>query len=162
MGFAYEELLSLLREQKNIYHELVELSHRKQRLLIEGELTSLELITKQEEMLIYQAGKLEEKREKCVVQLAEEGGFDTNITLKELLPHVPENTRVDLIEVYDDFFVLFKDLEKYNRENTDLIQQSLRFVNFSVDTLSGQTKPIYNPDKEVNVERLTNLVDKKV
>lgn len=162
MESAYEELLSLLQEQKMIYHELVDLSHQKQKLLIEGDLTSLELITRQEEVLIYQAGKLEEKREKCVVQLAENCQFDTNVTLKELLPKVPEKIRFELEKIYDDFSILLSELDKYNRENTNLIQQSLRFVNFSVDIISQQTKPIYNLDKEVNVERLTNLVDKKV
>lgn len=162
MKSAYEELLTLLQNQKNVYSELVDLSRKKQKPLIEGELTSLEVITRQEQVLIYQIGKLEEKREKCVVYLAEQGGFDTSATLKELLPQVPEKLRPALKKTYEDLAVLLSELEKFNRENTDLIQQSLRFINFSVDIISGQTKPLYNPDKEVNVERLANLIDKKV
>ncbi len=162
MESAYEELLTLLQNQKNIYSELVDLSRKKQKPLIEGELTSLEVITRQEQVLIYQIGKLEEKREKCVVYLAEQCGFDRSATLKELLPQVPEKIRSTLKKIYEDLAVLLSELEKFNRENTDLIQQSLRFINFSVDIISGQTKPLYNPDKEVNVERLANLIDKKV
>ncbi len=162
MKLTFEELMSILQEQKKIYSELLELSRQKQENLIKGDIAALEAITGQEEGLVFQVGKLEEKRKDCFNCLAEQYGLERELTLQELLSQVPEQYRSELEKIHEDFAVLLTALEKFNQENTNLIEQSLRFVNFSVDVIGQQSKPLYNADQEVKVERLTNLVDKKV
>lgn len=157
-----QELIKILEEQKRIYSCLMDLSGQKQQHLIKGNLDALNEVTKQEEMLIFQLGKLEEKRESCFGRLAEVGRFDRNCTLKEILPQLSQNSREKLEQIQEDFSALIHELGQLNQENTDLIQQSLRFVNFTVETLNQQSKPLYNAEKEVKVEQLNNLLDKKV
>ncbi|MFA6691582.1 MAG: hypothetical protein WCR98_06345, partial [Saccharofermentanales bacterium] len=60
------------------------------------------------------------------------------------------------------FFALIRELTQLNQENTSLLQQSLRFVNFTVEAINQQSKPLYNAEQEVKVEQLNNLLDKKV
>lgn len=159
---TFAELISILQEQKKIYGELLELSRQKQENLIKGDIAALEAITGQEEGMVFQVGKLEEKRENCFNSLVEQYGLEKELTLQELLPQVPEQYRSALGKIHEDFAALLTALKKFNQENTNLIEQSLRFVNFSVDVISQQSKPLYNADQEVKVERLTNLVDKKI
>lgn len=157
-----QELLNILQKQMQIYRQLKELGTQKREYLIKGSLEGLNEVTKQEEVCIFQLGKLEEEREDCFAHLAELGGFEQNWTLREIIPHLPEEEQKELRKVQEDFSVLIRDLEQLNHENTSLLQQSLRFVNFTVDVLSQQSKPVYDEEKEVKVKQLTNLLDKKI
>jgi flagellar biosynthesis/type III secretory pathway chaperone len=157
-----QELIKILEEQREIYHQLMNLSVQKHQYLINGDLDELNETTKQEEALIFQLGKLEGKREKCFSLLAKLGGFDENCTLQEVLPQLPQNSREQLKQTQENFFVLINDLARLNEENMSLLEQSLRFVNFTVESISQQSKPLYNAEKEVKVEQLNNILDKKV
>lgn len=159
---ALGELIRILQEQQKIYQELLELSGQKQKILIKGDIAALAEITGQEEGLVFQAGKLEEKREQCFAALAEEFDVGPESTLAEFLPRVDEQSRSMLERVHADFSACLNDLRRFNQENTQLLEQSIQFVNFTVDVLSQQSKPLYNSDKEVKVENLTNFLDKKV
>lgn len=156
------ELVSILQEQKKIYDDLLELSRQKQKILIKGDITALETITVQEEGLVLQAGKLEEKREQCLGTLAEAYGWAREMTLADFLPLVSTEERIELEKIHEDFSMCLNDLRRLNHENTELLEQSLQFVNFTVDVLSQQSKPVYNADQEVKVENLKNFLDKKV
>ena len=159
---AVETLISILEEQEKIYEELLELARQKQKILIKGDIAALAEITVQEEGLVLQAGKLEEKREHCFTALAQDYGVGPESTLADFLPCVDEPSRSLLERVHGNLSACLKDLQKFNQENTQLLEQSIQFVNFTVDVLSQQSKPLYNADKEVKVESLTNFLDKKV
>ncbi len=156
------ELISILQEQKKIYEDLLDLSRQKQKILIKGDISALEGITAQEEVLVFQTGKLEEKREQCLSSLAEAYGWVQEKTLADFLPLVSTEKRVELEKIHEDFSMCLNDLRRLNHENTELLEQSLQFVNFTVDVLSRQSKPVYNAAQEVKVENLKNFLDKKV
>ncbi|MGI6587819.1 MAG: flagellar protein FlgN [Peptococcia bacterium] len=157
-----QELIKILEEQRENYRQLMDLSVQKHQYLINGDLDELNELTMQEETLIFQLGKLEGKREKCFSLLAELGGFDENFTLQEVLPQLPQNSQEQLRQIQKDFSVLIQDLAKLNEENMLLLEQSLRFVNFTVESISQQSKPLYNAENKVKVEQLNNILDKKV
>lgn len=157
-----QELIAILQTQLKIYSQLMELGSQKREHLIKGSLEELNDVSKQEEYFIFQLGKLEEKREKCFSNLAKLGGFDQNSSLREIVAQLPQEEQGQLEQIQEDFSALIEDLGQLNQENTSLIQQSLRFVNFSVDVLSQQSKPVYNEENEVNIKQISNLLDKKV
>ncbi|MDD2432480.1 MAG: flagellar protein FlgN [Clostridia bacterium] len=157
-----QELIKILEEQKETYRQLMDLSVQKNQYLINGDLDELNETTKQEEALIFQLGKLEGKREKCFAQLAELGGFDHNCTLQEVLSQLTSNSQVQLRQIQEEFSAFIHDLTRLNEENMLLLEQSLRFVNFTVESISQHSKPLYNEGKEVKVEQLNNILDKKV
>jgi flagellar biosynthesis/type III secretory pathway chaperone len=162
MESTCQEAIKILEEQKKLYSQLTDLSMHKQQHLIKGNLEALNEVTRQEESLIFQLGKLEEKREACFTLLAELFGFDGNSTLQEILPQLPLGSQGQLKQIQEDFFVLIRELTQLNQENTSLLQQSLRFVNFTVEAINQQSKPLYNAEQEVKAEQLNNLLDKKV
>ena len=75
---------------------------------------------------------------------------------------MPEEEQNKLGQIQESFAGIIKKLADLNQENTSLIQQSLRFINFTVDVLNQQSKPLYNAEKEVKIKQLNNLLDKKV
>lgn len=162
MKATCEELSEILTTQMEIYHLLLEIAAQKREHLVKGSLDELNELIKQEELYIFQLGKLEEKRENCFAQLADLGGFSCSCSLQEVIPQLPEEEQNKLVQAQERFAGIIKKLANLNQENTSLIEQSLRFINFTADVLNEQSKPLYNAEKEVKVKQLNNLLDKKV
>jgi flagellar biosynthesis/type III secretory pathway chaperone len=162
MKSTCQELSEILTAQMEIYNLLLEIAAQKRGHLIKGSLEELNEVTKQEELYILQLGKLEEKRENCFSQLADQGGWDRNCSLQEVIPQLPEEEQNKLVQIQEGFAAIIEKLADLNQENTSLIQQSLRFINFTVDVLNEQSKPLYNAEREVKIKQLNNLLDKKV
>jgi len=156
-----QELSKILTAQMEIYNQLKELAAQKRQYLIKGNIDELNEVTNQEELHIFQLGKLEEQRENCFSQLIDLGGFDQSCSFKELIPQLPEEEQSKLGQVLEEFTAVIQKLVDINQENTSLIQQSLRFINFTADVLNEQSKPLYNAEKEVKIKQLNNLLDKK-
>ncbi|MDD4049157.1 MAG: flagellar protein FlgN [Clostridia bacterium] len=158
----FKDLISILDEQKTVYSQLLDLSQQKQKHLIKGDINSLNVVTKQEEVIIFKAGKLEEKRIACFKLLAEKYGFDEGTNLQDVISKVPDDVGSVLKEICKEFPQILDKLRELNKENTRLIQQSLQFVNVTVDVINHQAKPTYNADKEVEIEKISKLFDRKV
>jgi flagellar biosynthesis/type III secretory pathway chaperone len=162
MSTVLAELTRLLNQQKVLYEELLELAKEKQKILVKGSLEALDSLTKKEEALIFQAGKLEEQRYQCGRQVISLLGLKEDVPLSEIKEKAPLEYKKPLETVLQELTGLFQDLTRLNEENTNLIQQSLRFVNFTMEVISQQSKPTYTPDKDVKMEQISRLLDKKV
>lgn len=156
------ELITVLTEQKDKYHQLMALAAQKRRYLISGDLANLNETIKEEEGLIFSLGKLEGEREKCFTRLSTQAELEPEQTLGEILPQLPPPCQEELAQIQAEFGKLVEDLTRLNQENTSLCEQALQFVNFTVEAISQQTKPLYNADQEVKVAQISNIVDKKV
>jgi flagellar biosynthesis/type III secretory pathway chaperone len=147
MERVFDNLVELLEDQKKIYEELLGLGKLKQTELVKGSIEVLESLNKQEEMLIFQIGRLEEDRFQCTNEIIKMYGLEENTSLRELVKAMTE---------------LLIQMEKINSENIELIKQSLRFIQFSLDTITQETQTTYTADRAMKVENLTRLLDKKV
>lgn len=157
-----QELLEVLQKQKEKYQQLMDLSQQKRQSLIKGDLAELNEITQGEESLIFALGKLENEREQCFQQLALVANLAENASLKEVLTVLPLEHQRDLAQVQEEFARLIAQLTHLNQENMGLLEQSLQFVNFTVEAISEQSQPLYNEEREVKVAQLRNILDKKV
>lgn len=159
---VFEKLSCLLEEQAALYREITGLAERKQQYLVKGMIPELDEVTRKEEALIYQIGRREEERLPLMQKLASLYQLDENATLRDVLALAPEAEKAGLGEVAHELMEIMAQLDQLNQQNTGLIQQSLNFISFAMDAISPQSKPTYNASKEVKVERLTQLLDKKV
>ena len=69
----YEKLNALfdvLGEETRVYEKILQLSKEKKDIVIEGKVSELEEITKNEQTLVVKLGKLEILRESCVEEIA--------------------------------------------------------------------------------------------
>lgn len=162
MEKVFNSLAVLLEGQKEIYKELLNLARLKQTELVKGSIETLDNLNKQEEMLVFQVGRIEEERFKCTNDLIDTYGLDKDAVLRDLIDKAPAEVKEILEALQKSMTDLLKQLEKINNENMDLIKQSLRFIHFSLETMTQETQTTYTADRAIKVENLTKLLDKKV
>lgn len=162
MEKVFNSLAVLLEGQKEIYKELLNLARLKQTELVKGSIETLDNLNKQEEMLVFQVGRIEEERFKCTNDLIDTYGLDKDAVLRDLIDTAPAEVKEILEDLQKSMTDLLKQLEKINNENMDLIKQSLRFIHFSLETMTQETQTTYTADRAIKVENLTKLLDKKV
>jgi len=141
----WDKLITLLSELLELCQALLELSKQKREFLIAGKAQNLEAVTRQEEMLILQIGKLEGKREKILHDIASAYNLNTQgLTLSQIRQLATDEVADKLNEIEQLFSQITNELVPLNQLNTQLIQQSLNFVNYNINLLAQtQTGPTY-------------------
>jgi len=162
---AFQELIDHLEGIEELYKQMLELSGRKQKELVKGNLEQIEVFTKEEENLIYKAGRLEEQRYEHTGRLISHFQLKEDATLKELIEIAPKEAKDKLQTLLESMGQLIFEIDKLNQENISLIQQFLRFINITVDMLSKPNDPAtYGMGKEKNQKQdtISRLLDKKI
>jgi len=141
------------------------LAREKQEALVRGDLPVVDEVVAQEEKLVVQVGKLEERRNQLVESLARELGLDhQQLTITKLAESGAGDT-AGLQGIAAELTRVLAELTKVNEQNRQLLQQSLKYLEFTVNLLAGQEElPVYQ-GKEGNqpAERTpARLFDKKV
>ncbi|MGI6668045.1 MAG: flagellar protein FlgN [Acetivibrionales bacterium] len=133
-----EKLLEVLKKESAIYEGILNLSKEKTDAIVAGEISELERITKLEQSIILKLAKLEREREGIVENLA--AGLDmeaADITLTDIINAMPEAEAKKLKDYQDLFARLLEDLREANMLNSKLIQNSLDYIDFSINILAG-------------------------
>ncbi len=133
----WDKLVILLDEMVSLYEAILELSRQKRDTLIAVKPPDLEAITKKEELLILQAGKLETARGKLVEQLAAAGGFAAqDLTLAKMKELAGPETAARLDKIAAEFERIMAELAPVNKLNAELIQRALGFINYNINLLT--------------------------
>ncbi|MBP2628683.1 MAG: FlgN protein [Firmicutes bacterium] len=137
MKDRWEELLAVLSKMLSIYQAILTLSKKKHDILVAAKPHELEIVTKQEELLIVQIGKLEDLRGKIMDEMmAAHGMKDGEVSLAELKKIAPPAV-VEQIEYYGkEFGSIMTEMVPINKLNTELIKQALGFINYNINLLS--------------------------
>jgi len=137
MKDRWEELLTVLSNMLSTYQAILALSQQKHEILVAAKSQELETVTKQEELLIVQVGKLEVLREKLVGEMMADYGIqDGEVSLTEL----KKIAKPEIVEKLEKFGKEFSDvmtaIMPINKLNTELIKQALGFINYNINLLS--------------------------
>lgn len=160
---TFNHLSDIMLKQKEIYETLYALSKQKQKELISGSIDSLAGITKQEEVLIHRVGLLESNRYACACQLNAKYGLDEDTSLSEALNVIPQEERSRFDKIMSEMSELLNKMDIINKENQALIEHSLQYVNFTIDTVSRvNDHTTYGNTNEIKQESLRNILDEKV
>ncbi|MDX9870880.1 MAG: flagellar protein FlgN [Clostridia bacterium] len=162
MELTFNALASVLKKQEEIYRELLSLGKMKQAELVQGTLEAIESLNRQEELLIVQAGRLEEERFNHAAALIKHYSMGEDASLEEIISVAPEVMQGALTSLKNSLTALLKDMQKINSENTLLIQQTLQFIQFTLGAMTQETQTTYTSDRAMKVENLTRILDKKV
>lgn len=161
----WDKLVTLLTEMAELYQAILELSRRKRDILIAVKPQDLEAVTKQEELLILQAGKLEAARGKLMQQLAAASGVSADgLTLNDAKKLAGPAIAEKLDKIAADFDRIMAELAPVNQLNADLIQRALGFINYNINILTQSTAgPTYAPQgKNAPDAQIRKLVDRKI
>lgn len=162
---SVKKLIDVLNRESIIYEGILKLSKEKTDVIVKGKVTELEGITRAEQTLILQLGKLEEEREALVGELAGQlGKKPEEITVSELEKILPAEQSRELKESSSKMTGLINELRGTNGVNSKLIKNSLDYIDFSINILSnaGSSGDIYGKSGQSNDSGKRNLFDMKL
>ena len=160
----WNELIALLSEIVALYRVILDISHSKKKALVAAQIEELDALTKREEGIILRIGKIESDREKLIIELA---GLYTlspqELTLKKAGELAGGEIAEKLQKVETELSDLVNKLAPINKTNTELIQQSLNYVNYNLNLLTqGQASPNYAAKGQGESQRPRTVIDAKI
>lgn len=88
-----DELCAAMQKALDLINELVDISKAKERYLTAGDIESLRTATEKEEDIMVALGRVEKDRILKADALSQAIGlFNTNLTLKDIIGQIPDNT----------------------------------------------------------------------
>ena len=160
------ELLSSLdnnlRKQLDYYKQLVKLEKDKQQALVHNVIQEIDRITAEEEKILFEVSHLETERLNWAEFFAKETGKKAEeITLLDLEQSFPV-----LAEVHSELETVIAELRELHEINTRLLENAVKLVNFTMQTLTNDRQITYTKptgkDKEGKTQKTLNLFDKSI
>ena len=135
-----ENLIEVLEQQSVTYAGLLELSKQKTPFIVEGDLENINRITDEEQIWLSKLASLEKKRTEVMKDIACVLNKDV-ATLKitnlvEMLSARPQEAAL-LAAARDSLAKVVRELQLVNERNKELIDHSLRLVEFDLTLLQS-------------------------
>ncbi|MDQ0254527.1 flagellar biosynthesis/type III secretory pathway chaperone [Evansella vedderi] len=139
MANQEQELIQIFQVLTVVHEQMNEKALLKQEAVKKGNIPELEQVMKEEAALIQKLRKLENTRLHAVGLWMKEKGFvEETATMETLLKYFPERLRPELEEWSQRLVAEITKLKHQNELNQQLIEESLRFVNMSLDSMNPQ------------------------
>ena len=145
------DLISVLDDEYEFYRQLNDFAVRKKDAIIENEVEELTEIIEEEQVIIEKINKKEDKRDQLLRKLVEEEGLDAEAPdFEELLSAVKKEEQQDrLQEIREKLLQVIDDLHQKNEDNKILLEEAIKFNNFSYNMIAQILEPhanTYNPE----------------
>ena len=155
-------LIDILDNEAEIYREVLKLSHNKTNVIVEGSAAELEKLTREEQVLIFQIADLEDVREKITAKLSaqcKEGSG--KLTVSVLAGLLPQDRAQRLGAAQEKLSKTLKEIKEVNSLNSRLIRNSLDYIDFSINLLTGAeaTGNLYGNSGQASSGRKRNFFD---
>ncbi|HEX7064427.1 MAG TPA: flagellar protein FlgN [Bacillales bacterium] len=142
MTLSAEPLIETMEALVSVHRTLNAHAKEKTRVLKEGDIKGLEALMKKEEAAAAKLKKLEEARIQRVDEfLAEKGVIGEDVTMSQLLKFTAPEEERELLEVQNQLMDEIVQLKQQNALNQELIEQSLQFVDMSLDLFQPAKEP---------------------
>lgn len=161
-----EKIIEIIKKEHEYYKGLLQLSNKKKAIVVEGKVAELEKIVKVEQNLIFDLGQLEKFREQELLKLCQTLQLGSKTTISELAKQLPQQHAQQFLELQAQLSNTINELQNINEINGQLIQQSLEYIEYSVNMLTsvGPTNSLYDDIKSTGhaQESKKRLFDTKV
>jgi len=138
-----EELIGVLEEETGCYEKLLNMADNKKDVIIKGDVPSLQEITKVEQEMAGHILRLEKNRKQCIDDICLVLNKKTeDMTIKSLIGMLTGDDKVRLEEINEKLISIITDLQLHNEVHKKLIQQSLDFIDFTVNAVQSTTDAI--------------------
>jgi len=147
-----EELLGVLRQEKQGYINLTELSEEKRVCIIQGDVDRLDAISEKEQNVTSDLKNLENKRvnilKDMAVVLGKDGEDITISAMIEMLERQPSE-QAKLIQAKDELVAQASQMQIANQQNEILLRHAMEMVEFDLTLLKSlkQAPETANYDK---------------
>lgn len=165
MNRHFNKILDILEQQSALYHELKEIGKQKQQVIIDNNLDALEEITKKEQGFVKTIMSLENLRVQSLDALCAEKKLGRIETVGELMSNLNELERRQFNMSRDKLVSSISALNEVNELNARLLEQSIDYVNLSINLANsfGLEDGGYDKsatDKDIKIDK--SLFDAKV
>lgn len=141
-GERLAELRAALAAELHLLEDLVALEAKKTAVLVAGQAAELDVLVKGEQVLVWQLGKAEERRQALLQLLAPDLGLPAaHVTLTGLAERLPPAAGSELADLHRRCGAACAELARRNRQNGELIQGALAYVEFALQTLQPGAVP---------------------
>lgn len=133
---SLQALIEKMRELTDVHEQAYQLANAKKDVLIKGDIDSLAKIVQQENGIIRKMSMLEAERQQIVIDLVQQLGIASHepMRLSDLLASLPNSPlKEELQDLFRRLSKLLLDLQQLNELNQQLIENSLAFVNYSLE-----------------------------
>lgn len=157
-------IIDNMKKLVEVHEQLHDFAKEKTASITKGDISHLKSLIQKEAASVKQLERLENERQRLVHFYIQGKGLVTESgTLSELLTHIEDDDREELQQMQKNLVELISDLKKVNELNQQLIEDSLRFVNLSLDVLQPEpeTGNYGRPDKEKDQPYGRSIFDSK-
>ncbi|MDR2670156.1 MAG: flagellar protein FlgN [Oscillospiraceae bacterium] len=167
MQTLLDAFCAVLTAERDVHRELLRLSEAKKVAITENNLSDLDGIVKQEQILLTRLNEEERKRRDCVNALAARlGQRAADIVLQDFLNVSDVRHAEQLNALYTELTDLLDRQVRLNEINRKLIESRLEYIHYTLDAVSQRQSPsrLYGVDgaDAPAPARKNNIIDQKV
>ena len=138
MNAKIQELIKFLEEEIKIYQKVLKLSKEKTDVINRDKRVELEELVNAEDKLVSEVQDIERNRQALSLKIYSELGIDTRTgKVQDIIDKISSADSVMLAQKRKEFLDLIQELKKVNDINSNLINNSLEFVNLRMKIMSG-------------------------
>lgn len=132
------QLVELVQKEVETFQELLDSMKIEQRALVTQDVPEIEKAIVLQRDLAINAGALERARQKLVGEISRElGETASDLTLKHLISRIDGPHSQRLGEMRETLLSMYEKMQTANRQNNLLIKQSMKYVDRSLQILTG-------------------------
>lgn len=163
MKKSVQQLREVLKQEINVYKEMLQLSVEKTDVIIGGHIKRLEQITDHEQKLIMKIGKFEDIRESIVFNMQKNLGLGEDLDMSKIKNHVDHEDKAFIEDQKDELLKTLNELKERNILNGTLINDSLEYINLNIDLMTNNTfdNTYGKNSQEFTSKPLRRMFDKK-
>ena len=138
MELPISELIEIVENEVCAFQRLLDNMEREQRALVANDVEGLDAMVAEQQSLTEEAGRLEAERSRVVTSLSAVLGEEPDsVTLKRLVEQIQGPQSERLGEMRETLIDLQEKIRRTNRHNLLLIKQSMKYVDKTLQVLTG-------------------------
>ncbi|GIP35595.1 flagellar protein FlgN [Paenibacillus sp. J2TS4] len=161
---AIKQLVLILNRLTEVHEALLETGQEKKQAIIQNDVPLLNQLTSKENKLIKQMGQFEQQRTLVTNDFLLSKGYKASdrITVAEIAKLIfNAEEKGSLLEAQEKLVNVLHELKRVNEINQELVRQSLDFIEFSIDVMSGSEEEwsYRHPDQSAPKSQRAGLFD---
>ncbi|WP_248929413.1 flagellar protein FlgN [Paenibacillus hamazuiensis] len=157
-------LFDVMDKLNAVHQELLQLAGEKRQVIVRNEIDQLMQIVAKESKLLKQVTELDRQRIDAIGKYMLEKGFrpNPNVTVSDLMKIIfKAEEKKPLQEAHDQLLQTINELRAINALNQTLIEQSLAFIQYSMDLVLGPDEEAvyHNPQQQNTYGKRNGIFD---
>lgn len=165
MEKSIQQLKDTLIKENQMYTNVLRLAEEKTKVIVAGDIKTLENITKKEQQFIMTMSTFEKVRRSVLTNISKNLNIEEISSVSELILFLEDDIGNTIDELRDKLLETIRNLKTVNESNEKLLKQSLEYVNFNLEmiTTSPEDGNKYNSTaSESKKVKPLNFFDMKV